>query len=123
MWYGKICIIMWLFSISLQFGAYEINQVFHEASLDANADFSLGAINTLANSFQTNAQQQLNPAFIFGDFWAGLGLLFSVVTGHPIALILAAIPASQIWMGILFQIIFTSSSLFLLIYMVANRSV
>ena len=121
MWAGKVAIIMYLFSIGCLFGGYYANQVFNNTTLNNNQALTYNSLQTLAGSFNLN--QQINTNLIFGDFIAGLTVLFSIVTGTTIASAFSVFPFVGAAEMLLIQITFALSSALLWIYIVSNRSV
>lgn len=123
MWLGKIAIICYVFSVFILFFGYYLNaNIFNDPVLNANTNITYNALNTLAASFALN--QQINSSLIFGDFVNGMIVLFGVLTGGPITeLMTLGIPFMDGSIQLLFRVIFALSSVFLWIYIVANRSV
>ena len=133
MWYGKLCVICFVFSIAILFSTYYINQVFNDPVITQSTTYqSLGAIMA---SFNPNISP--NPTLIFGDFISAFNLLkdliaggvFSTVFGHPSATTSGDMgllgnsgyydASLQIFMGLLFD----SATLFFILYIVSNRSI
>jgi len=112
---------MYLFSLGCLFGGYYANQIFQNTTLNNNQAITFNALQTLASSFNLN--QQINTNLIFGDFIAGLTVLFSIVTGTTIAAAFSMFPFVGAAEMLLIQIVFASSSALLWVYIVANRSV
>lgn len=135
MWIGKIAIIMYVFSVGSLFFTYEINQLFplnaitnapHTCTWGPNLTVpfsctSYEGLSALAGSFSIN--QQVNTSLIFGDFIAGLTVLFGIITGETISNAFSIIPFVDASATLLIRICFTLSSAALWIYIVANRSV
>jgi hypothetical protein len=109
---------MYVFSIGILFFGYEINQIFNDTDIHS---YSYDALTTLAGTFTID--QQINASLIFGDFIAALTLLFGIVTGNTISSAITTIPFVDTTIELLVQIIFSLSSVFLWIYIVANRSI
>lgn len=112
---------MYIFSIGCLFSGYYVNQIFQNPALSGNSNITYNALHTLANSFAVN--QQVNTSLIFGDFVAGLTVLFGILSGTTIANAFSIFPFVDAGITLLIQIVFSASSLFLWIYIVANRSV
>lgn len=112
---------MIIFSIGSLFFTYYINLIFPLASVTNNTNTSYTALQTLAGSFSIN--QQINTSLIFGDFIAGLTVLFNIITGTTIANAFSVFPFVDASITLLIQILFSLSSAFLWIYIVANRSI
>lgn len=87
--------------------------------------FTSQTLEDITNIHKQSAQQQLNPIFIFGDFFTGLKMLFIVVTGQAIgdALITSGIPGVDWHAQLLIMIIFTASSFFLWFHIITGRDV
>lgn len=118
MWLGKIAIIMYLFSIAVLFAGYYANQIFQNPSIDSA---SFAALDEIAN--RNNLDQQINASLIFGDFIAALQVLFGIVTGETIATAFSLFPFVDEAVMLMIRLMFTLSSAFLWIYIVANRSI
>ena len=125
MWYGKIAIILFLFSGALQFSMYFVNTVFANTAIDNNYSY------TIVSGFSANYSQishftggrDPNPLLYFGDFLIGLTVLFNILTGASIITILNSLPGFGIPMQLLVQILYGTSSAVLWVYVVANRSI
>src|SRR6478736_5984662 len=77
MWYGKISIIMYIFSLGLLFSSYYINQVFNDPVVSQSVTFT--SLQSIMGTFQPNTQ--INSALIFGDFINTWTLLGGLITG------------------------------------------
>lgn len=124
MWYGKVALIMVLFSFATLFMMFYVNTYFNNAAISAN--WNLAAVQNLATTFHTltnlNAGQNPNPALIFGDFLVGATVLFSILSGGGVTTILQGIPFFDGNMLFLVQILYGSSCGVLWVYVIANRS-
>lgn len=124
MWYGKVAIIMFLFSFATTFGMYYVNTLYNQSAISAN--WGLTQVQTLASSWHSlqnvNGGQNPNPALIFGDFLVGATVLFNTLAGGGVTAVLQGIPGIDISVIYLVQIIYGSSSILLWVYVVANRS-
>lgn len=112
---------MIIWSIGSLFFTYYVNLIYPLSSVTNNPNTSFTALQTLAGSFSIN--QQVNTSLIFGDFIAGLTVLFNIVTGTTIANAFSVFPFVDASITLLIQITFSLTSAFLWIYIVANRSV
>ena len=122
MWFGKIAIILWLFSIFSLFFGYYLNTIFNDPTLTASPDANYLAMKTLADSFKLN--QQVNTSLIFGDFIAGATVLFGLISGSTVtAMLTMGIPQFDVSMQLAFELLWASSNIFLWVYIIANRSV
>lgn len=124
MWYGKVAIILTLFSFFTLFFMYYVNTYYGSAAIATN--WNLTGVQHLVNLFsdltQLNAGQDPNPALIFGDFLVGSTVLFSVLSGGGVTTIMQGIPFFNNDMLMLVQIIYGSSCGLLWVYVIANRS-
>lgn len=126
MWYGKLAIILFMFSVSLLFSSYFINQVFNDPFITNSVTNQ--SLKTLAGTFQFN--QQIDAQFIFGDFNAVKNVIFALMTGggaftqafgdHGITHGLEY--SASDFVSILMGLLFNSSVVFLILYIVSNRS-
>ena len=125
MWYGKLSIIMFLFSFSLLFGLYYINTLYNVQAISQN--WGLAQVQKLATSWSSvsnlNGGNSPNPALIFGDFIVGLTVLLNILAGGGVTTILQGIPGVDNSVLLLVQILYGSSTVMLWIYIVAFRSV
>ena len=124
MWYGKIAIIMFLFSFATTFSMYYINTLYNDPTLSSS--YQLANVSALAANW-TSVQNQygssnVNAALIFGDFLIGVKVLFSVLSGAGVVSVLQGIPGIDNSVLLLVQILYGSSSIILWVYVVANRS-
>jgi hypothetical protein len=117
---GKIALIMYAFSVAMLFGAYYMNQIFNDPILGGNDNITFDAMNTLAQSFSIS--EGVNASLLFGDFIAGLKVLFGIVTGSTINSSFQLIPFVDVSILLLQGIMFDLASVFLWIYIVSNRS-
>ena len=124
MWYGKVAIVMFLFSFSLTFGMYYISTLYNPSNILNN--WGLTQVQTLANSWSSltnvNGGQNPNPALVFGDFLTGATVLFNTLAGGGVTAVLQGIPGIDNSILLLVQIIYGSSSILLWIYVIAFRS-
>ena len=136
MWFGKVAIIFYIFSVGALFSLYYVNTIFNDPTitnasttctwgLSANqfspfSCTSYQALSVLAGTYKIN--QQVNSSLIFGDFIAGLTVLFGLLTGQTIANMITAIPFFDASWTLFANLMFTFSSVCLWIYIVANRS-
>ena len=132
MWYGKLAIIMTLFSFSLSWGLYEMSTVI-TAPPGGNLSWQQQHIKDMAGNYTSisnlNNGQDPNPALIFGDFITGLTVLLnalavvgnSLLGGGLVSVLqgITGIDQNIMW---LIQIIYGSSEALLWVYVVSNRS-
>ena len=117
MWLGKIAIIMYLFSVGLLFSGYFIDQAY---GLDLFTGVTYDALDAIANKQVIN--QEISVDLIFGDFIAGVRVVFGIVTGDTIAQAFSLIPSfDEVWL-LLVRIVFTLSSAMLWVFIVTGRS-
>ena len=122
MWYGKISIILFVFSLGILFSSYYLNQIFNDPVLSSSATYT--SLNTIMGTFSFN--QQINTNLIFGDFLSAFTLLGSLMSGSVFTTSLTIIQSSgfaDLSVGLLMGLLFDSASLFLLLYIVSNRSI
>ena len=118
MWLGKIAIIMYLFSVGLLFSGYFIDQAY---GLDLFTGVTYDALDAIANKQVIN--QEISVDLIFGDFIAGVRVVFGIVTGDTIAQAFSLIPSfDEVWL-LLVRIVFTLSSAMLWVFIVTGRSI
>lgn len=118
MWMGKIAIIMYLFSVSLLFSGYFIDNAY---GLNLFTGVTFDALDAIAN--KQVVDQEISIDLIFGDFIAGVRVMFGIITGDTIAQAFNLIPSfNEVWL-LLVRIIFTLSSAMLWIFVVTGRSV
>lgn len=116
MWLVKIPLIMYVFSTLLVFGGYYVDLA-SGLSLFDNATYD--ALNELMN--KNEVDETISIDLIFGDFIAGVRVLFGIVTGDVIADAFSMLPNfDEVWM-ILVRLMFTLTSAMLWIYVVAGR--
>jgi hypothetical protein len=116
MWVSKVAIIMYLFSVGLTFSGYYINNASGLSLFDGATYAALDDIMS-----RNEIDEDISIDLIFGDFIAGVRVLFGIVTGDTISQAFGMLPNfDETWM-ILTRILFTTSSAFLWIYIVAGR--
>lgn len=118
MWFGKVAIIMYLFSISLLFTGYYLDEVFQQ---DQFTGASFAALDEIAGKNTVN--ESISSELIFGDFIAGAKVLFGVVTAEPITQAFHLLPGFNAEWDLLVRLIFSLSSIFLWIYIITGRSI
>lgn len=107
---------MYIFSISLTFGGYYIDQA-SGLSLFNSATYT--ALNDIMS--RNEIDEDISIDLIFGDFIAGVRVLFGIVTGETISDAFSMLPNfNETWM-LAVRLLFTTSSAFLWIYIVAGR--
>src|SRR5690242_5130482 len=123
MWYGKVALIMVLFSFATLFIMYYVNTYYNNPNISAN--WNVAKVRELVGNFTSlqnlNAGQNPNPALIFGDFLVGATVLFSVLTGGGVTTILSGFPWFDTNLQYIVQIIYGSSCGLLWVYVIANR--
>lgn len=113
---------MFMFSISLLFSTYYLNQIFNDPVINSSATYA--SLQTIMGTFTFN--QQINTNLIFGDFISVFTLLGSLMSGSVFTTSLTIIQSSgfaDISVGLLMGLLFDSATLFLLLYIVSNRSI
>ena len=111
---------MYIWSFGSLFFTYYVNLILPLSSVNANPNTTFQALQTLSAGYSIN--QQINTSLIFGDFIAGLTVVFNIVTGTTIANAFAIFPFVDASITLLVQLVFTSSSAILWVFIVANRS-
>lgn len=122
MWYGKISIILFVFSLGILFSSYYLNQVFNDPVISSSATYT--SLQSIMGTFTFN--QQINTSLIFGDFLSVFQLLGSLMSGSVFTSSLTIIQNSgfaDLSVGLLMGLLFDSATLFLLLYIVSNRSI
>lgn len=125
MWYGKLAIILFIFSIAILFSSYFMNQIFNDPLITASVTNQ--SLQTLAGTFQFN--QDINTQLIFGDFLAVKNVVWSLMSGSAFTSAFGdtgvmhglSYTASN-YIAILMALLFNSSCVFLILYIVSNRS-
>ena len=109
---------MYLFSVGLLFSGYFIDQAY---GLDLFTGVTYDALDAIANKQVIN--QEISVDLIFGDFIAGVRVVFGIVTGDTIAQAFSLIPSfDEVWL-LLVRIVFTLSSAMLWVFIVTGRSI
>ena len=133
MWYGKVAIIMTVFSIAVSIGMYQMILLYPNAITSPNIAWTQSHLQAMAGNYSSisnlNGGQDPNPALIFGDFIVGITVLLNAIAvagnaifGGGLASILQGIPGFDQTQVFIVQILYGSSEAFLWIYVVANRS-
>ena len=122
MWYGKVGVILWVFSVMLIFFSYYFNTIFNNSAISQSATFS--SLTALQGTFAFN--QSLDASLVFGDFIHVFTFLGSLFTGGAFSTALTLVSNTgfvdtsiQLFMGILYS----SGTLFLLLYIASFRSI
>lgn len=132
MWYGKLALIMTIFSCALSWGLYEMSTVITAPS-GGNIAWQQAHIQAMASNYSSisnlNNGQDPNPALIFGDFITGVTVLLNAIAvagnsvlGGGLSSVLQGIPGIDQNITWVVQIIYGSSEVLLWIYVVSNRS-
>lgn len=117
MWFGKVAIIMYIFSTALLFSGYYLDVIFDEDNFSSSTYQSL---DTLAN--KNNVDESISAELIFGDFIAGVNVLFGIVTGDTLIDAFHLLPGVDASMDLFIRLIFTLSSALLWVFVVTGRS-
>lgn len=118
MWLGKISIILYLFSVGVLFGGYYIDTALGENLFQGSSYDSLIAI---ANRNDIN--ESISAELIYGDFIAGVRVLFSIMTGETITDAMSSLPHFDASWLLILRVLFTLGSSFLWIYLITGRSI
>lgn len=128
MWYGKVGLILFLFSLATLFSTYFLNQVFNDPSVSSNATFS--SLQSIMNSF--TAPGTPNTSLVFGDFMSAYIILFNLFTGSIFSSVFGATGVTahsgigflaDAGLGLLMGIMFDSGLVFFILYIISNRSI
>lgn len=127
MWYGKVAIITFLFSVFLLFMTVYMNQIFNDPQLTNSAAFT--DLTTLTNSWHVNPS--VNTALLFGDFIVVKDLVYQILTGQAFTdtwgtngiMYQSGLGAIDSYISLLMGVLFASSGLFLILYIISNRSI
>ena len=86
MWFGKIAIILFIFSFASLFGAYYLNQIFADPCI-SNSNTFQSMDNLIKHSYSnaTNAAPGFNSNLVFGDFISTYLILKDLFTGTTFA--------------------------------------
>lgn len=126
MWYGKLSIIIYVFSLALLFGGYYANQVFNDPSLSTpNTTYSY--LSSLMNS-KYRFSQSPNAALILGDFITTFQLIGSLMSGDLLSQSQTMLQGSGFGgygeaVMLLQGLLFDSATFFLLLYIISFRSI
>jgi len=117
MWLGKISIIMYIFSMSLLFSGYYIDQVF---ALDLFSDSTSAGLEDLIGRNDISSES-ISAELIFGDFITGVRVIFGILIGQSITNAFHLLPNFNIAWDYLVGILFSVSTLFLWINLITGR--
>jgi len=119
MWFGKVAIIIYIFSLALMFSGYFMESTLGDGSFDENSLYA--DLDAVATAFNPN--ETVSAELIFGDFIAGVRVLFGVMTFQPISDAFAILPNMDMNILLLIRVLFGASSIFLWIFIITGRSV
>lgn len=108
---------MYLFSISLIFSGYYIDQVFGENLFN---DYTSNELENLITNNNID-NETVSAELIFGDFISGVTVLFGIMTGDVLTNTFNAIPNFSYEYSILVRLVFTTSTAFLWINLITGR--
>lgn len=117
MWIAKIALILYVLSVGLLFTGAYFDDVFGQ-NLFTGATFD--GVDALAASFKIDTE--FSAEMIFGDFIAGLKVVAGIVTGEVISDAFGLIPGFNIYWMLLIRVLFSLSTVFLMLYIVTGRS-
>jgi len=128
MWYGKISIILYVFSLAILFSTYFFNQIFNDPALSASVS-EKGLEGLMKTTYSFN--QTVNTSFLFGDFYntylvlEGLftGGIFQQVFSEGGVLDQSGLTVANIYLQILMGLLFDSATVFFILYIISNRSI
>ena len=106
-----------MFCVGLLFSGYLIDLMYNENLFSSVTYDSLDEI-----ASRNVVDEEISIDLIFGDFIAGVRVVFGIITGDTIAQAFALIPMfNETWV-LLVRIIFTLSSAMLWVFIVTGRS-
>jgi len=117
MWIAKISLILYVLSMAMLFAGAYIDDTFGE-NLFTGATFD--SVDAIAATFEIDTD--FSAEMIFGDFIAGLKVVTGIVTGEVLTDAMALIPGFNIYWLLLIRVLFSLSTVFLVIYIVTGRS-
>lgn len=123
MWYGKISIILYVFSLAMLFGSYYINQIFNDPVVSQSATYT--SLQTIMGTFGTPSASSINVSLIFGDFMSVFTLIASLMSGSVFSSSMTVLGNSgfaDLSVGLFMGLLFDSATLFLVLYIISNRS-
>lgn len=125
MWYGKVSIILYVFSLSFMVSSYYLNQVFNDPLISNSATYQ--SLNATAHAFTFSPE--VNTNFIFGDFITVMTLIGNIMSGGyfetvfgDAGIIHGAGGPADISLSLIMGLLFDSATFFLILYIVSNRS-
>lgn len=116
MWLGKLGIIAYVFSLSLTFSGYYVDQVFGTDLFPITED----NMNILVAKHNV-PDETISAELIFGDFITGLRVLFAVLTGEAIVNALHLLPNFNGNWDYIVGLIFGVSTFFLWLNILTGR--
>lgn len=129
MWFGKVAIILYLFSFAIVFSAYYLNNTtFHDASISQTQTYV--ALQALENSTYAFTNHQVDSALIFGDFVHVFQFIAALFTNGMFASAFgnSGVMNQSGWggydlsVGLFITIMFDAATTFLILYIISNRS-
>lgn len=128
MWYGKVAIILYLFSLAIVFMTFYLNtNIFNDASITNGMTYQ--SLQALTNSTYSFANQQVDAALIFGDFVHVFQFIAALFTGGIFAqsfgstgIMVQSGFAYDAYLELFTTLMFDSATVFLVLYIISNRS-
>jgi len=114
---SQVSIIMYLFSICLTFSGYYIDQVFAQNLFNDYTSETLESLITRNNVLDETITIEL----IFGDFIAGVRVIFGIMTGDVMTNIVEGLPNFNYEYSIIIRLLYITSTAFLWIKIVTGR--
>lgn len=108
---------MYIFSTGLLFAGYYLDVTFDQ---DNFTGATYEALDVLAQ--KNDVDQTISAELIFGDFIAGVNVLFGIVTGDTLTQAFHLLPGFNASMDLFVRLIFTLSSALLWVFVVTGRS-
>lgn len=127
MWFGKVGLIMWIFSFAILFSTGYLNQIFADPWITNNVTYN--SINSTLPSLKFNLD--VNSGLIFGDFINTFKFLGNLITGGYFTQVFGnggligqtGFGGIDQWFSLLLALMFDAGTLFFLLYIISNRSI
>ena len=125
MWFGKLAVVMFIFSFATLFSTYYLNQVFNDPGINQSTTYK--SLHDLVGSFNPNISP--NSTLIFGDFISAFNLLTNLMSGGVFGEVFGGsgvMVSSGFFdssLQLLMALMFDSSCLFFILYIISNRSI
>lgn len=131
MWYGKVSVILYTFSLFLIFGTFYVNQqVFHDPTITNG--YTYDQLRALTNSTYSFSNIQVDPALLFGDFYHVVLFvktlfvnpdIFGTAFGTQNGILSQGAFGYDQYFALLTTLMWDSATLFFILYLISNRSI